>query len=399
MHTVNLESLDSLGTASLGAAELTLVVSAVLRAPVVELVSATATEIAVPLSNMTTGGLWRVEGTARSGPTGQRVPAVEVRFSTVLKVIQSPLLWSGIDQVPPDFRAGLVRNYPWRTEAQVYASGLGEAMPAGGRLPEVYRIEELDGQRIAIWMEDVTECPGAKWSDDRFGHAAALLGRLAGSSVVRKRGPGITGTWDPDRVRFYLDGPGTLVFFPSIRGEALWSVPAVAVVADRQLIAGMRSLADRAYELVDEITALPALPAHGDASPQNLLIDSTAGGPGGTTGFAVIDWGLYGGACAGFDLGQLLAGWVNQGAMGAEALYRLEPLCLTAYCEGLADSGSPVDEDIVRRGHAASMALFAGLQAVPTQRLAEPDSEALRAFVAARVGMARFILDLLASTD
>jgi hypothetical protein len=400
MHTATLENLDALGAAALGPAELARVAASALRTPpVVELVSARATAIADPASNMTTGGLWRVEGAARTPRTGRRVPAAGTRFGAVVKLVQSPLLWSGIDQLPPDFRDGLARNYPWRTEARVYASGLDGAMPAGGRLPEVYRIDELDGQRTAIWMEDVAECPDAQWSDDRFHHAATLLGRLAGSSAVRELGPDITGTWDADRVRFYLDGPGTLVFFPAVQGQGLWDVPAVAAAADPALIEGMRCLAGRAYELADEITALPALPAHGDASPQNLLVESTADGPGGGTGFAVIDWGMYGGACAGFDLSQLLAGRVNQGTMGAEALYRLEPLCLHAYCEGLAEAGTTVDEDTVRRGHAASMALFAGLQAVPTQRLAEPDSEELRAFVAARVGMARFVLDLLASTD
>jgi hypothetical protein len=129
-----------------------------------------------------------------------------------------------------------------------------------------------------------------------------------------------------------------MVFMPGTRGEDLWRVPAVADTADKHMIAGLRSLTDRAAELMEEIIALPALPAHGDASPQNLLVERTAGGPGGSTSFAVIDWGLYGLACAGFDLGQLLAGWVNQGLMGGEELYRLEPLCLQACREGLAEA-------------------------------------------------------------
>ncbi|MFI2565532.1 hypothetical protein [Paenarthrobacter sp. NPDC018779] len=45
------------------------------------------------------------------------------------------------------------------------------------------------------------------------------------------------------------------------------------------------------------------------------------------------------------------------------------------------------------------MALFTGLSAVATQRLSEPDSDELRTLVAGRVHMARFVLDLLASTD
>jgi thiamine kinase-like enzyme len=175
---------------------------------------------------------------------------------------------------------------------------------------------------------------------------------------------------DAERLRLYLNSVGAMVFMPGTRGEDLWRVPAVADTADKHMIAGLRSLTDRAAELMEEIIALPALPAHGDASPQNLLVERTAGGPGGSTSFAVIDWGLYGLACAGFDLGQLLAGWVNQGLMGGEELYRLEPLCLQACREGLAEARREVPENTVRRGHAASMALFTGLQAVATQRLA-----------------------------
>lgn len=395
MQAAILDNMDALGAASVDARKLADIAAAALRSPAVELLTASAAKITFPMFNMTTGGLWRVTGTARAG-TGN-IEAVP--FCTVVKLVQSPLLWTGIEQVPSHLREGLAQHYRWRTEAEVYASELADAMPAGGRLPKVYCIEDLDDQRSAIWMEDVSECPGAEWTDARFRDAARLLGRVAGSAEVRELGPAICAARDAERLRFYLNGVGAMVLIPGIRGDDLWKVPAVADTADPRLIAGLRSLTDRAAELVEEVIALPALPAHGDASPQNLLIEGSVDGPGGSTSFAVIDWGLYGGACAGFDLGQLLAGWVNQGAMSGEDLYRLEPLCLGAYCEGLADSGADVAESTVRRGHAASMSLFAGLQAVATQRLAEPDSEELRAFVAGRVQMARFVLDLLASTS
>ncbi|RKR18648.1 phosphotransferase [Arthrobacter oryzae] len=399
MLAAMLENMNLLGRDSVDAGKLAAMAAANLNEPAVQILSARATEITFPMANMTTGGLWRVEGTARAGSRGPERAIAAARFSMVVKLVQSPLLWRGIEKVPPSFRDGLVRYYPWRTEVDVYASDLALAMPTGGRLPQIYNIEELDGQRAAIWMEDIAECPGAEWTDDRFRHAAMLLGRLAGSSEVRNSGPCISSARDADRMRFYLNSVGATVFMPGIRGEDMWKVPAVAEAADRHLIAGLRSLTDRAAQLMEEVIALPAFPAHGDASPQNLLIESNGDVPGGSTNFAVIDWGLYGGACAGFDLGQLLAGWVYQGAMVGTELYRLEPLCLQAYCEGLADGRPDIAESTVRRGHAASMAIFAGLQAIPTQRLAEPDSEELRALVAGRVEMARFVLDLLASTD
>jgi hypothetical protein len=398
MQTPILENMDVLGAASPTAGQLAEVAAAALGMPGVELLSATAAGLAGPLSNMTTGGLWRVTGTVRQGTEAGSAPP-PVPFSTVAKLIQSPLLWTGIGQVPPRFRDELVRHYRWRTEAEVYASQLAEAMPAGGRLPGIYRIEELDTQRTALWLEDVSGGSASYWTDGRFQHAAALLGRLAGSPAVREAAPPISETRDAERLRFYLNGVVSMVLIPGIRSDDLWKAPAVAAAADPHLIAGLRSLCDRAGQLLEEVLALPVLPAHGDASPQNFLPDGTRNGHSDATGFVVIDWGLYGGACPGFDLGQLLAGWVNEGALGGEELYRLEPLCLAAYCAGLAEAGADVPESAVRRGHAASMALFAGLQAIDGRLLGAPDSPELRTLIAGRADMARFVLDLLAATD
>lgn len=397
MAAVVLDNMEILGAATVGLEDLAAIAAQCLGEPRVEVQSARAEEVGFPVFNMTTGGLWRVRGSARTGP-GRGRGARVAGFSAVVKLTQSPLLWKGIGQVPDQFRDELARRYPWRTEAQVYAAGLHAVMPAGARLPEVYWIFELDPQRTAIWMEDVPELDSVGWTDARFEAAARVLGGLAGSSGVRECVAAVPDATAPDRLRFYVEGVGAGVFIPAMRSESLWRHPAVSPVADAGLIAGLRSLAGRAFELVDEMLELPQLPVHGDASPQNLLVESLPADTG-TTQFAVIDWGMFGLGCAGFDLGQLLSGWVNQGTMGGAELYRLEPLCLAAYCEGLAEAGACFDESTVRRGHAVSMAVFTGLSAIPTQRLAEEDSDELRGLVAGRVDMARFILDLLGSTD
>lgn len=400
MNNAALVNLDILGPAAPTGSELGRIAGAALHLPPVEIGFANAAPIQVPLFNMTTGGLWRITGTAQMD--GSAVPGKSVPFSVVVKSIQSPALWSGIWQVPDHFRESLVRNYPWHTEARVYASDLANNMPDGGRLPEVFAINELDDQRTAIWLEDVAQSPDGGWTDDVFCQAAALLGRLAGSGAVRQSGPPLSIEKDAERLRYFLDSVGSLIYIPSLRGDELWQVPAVAEGASAELIAGLRSLTDRAHQLVDEILELHTFPAHGDASPQNLLIETreaSVGEPGASPRFVVIDWGAYGAACAGFDLGQLLSGLVNNGLMSGEELYRLEPLCFHAYCDGLAESGADVRESAVLRGHAMTMALFTGLSAVPSQRLGEPDSEELRVFMAGRIVMARFVLDLLASTD
>jgi aminoglycoside phosphotransferase (APT) family kinase protein len=98
---------------------------------------------------------------------------------------------------------------------------------------------------------------------------------------------------DTRRMRFFVEGVGTQMLIPAIRSEAVWEHPSVAAVASPAVISGLRSIADRALELVEGMSALPQLPVHGDASPQNLLIErpEAAGSPG---SFVVIDWGNLG---------------------------------------------------------------------------------------------------------
>lgn len=389
MNTTDSHGLQVLGDAAPAATDLNEIAAAALGFPGAEVESAHATALFVPQLNMTTGGLWRLQGTAR--PAGSGTAATS--FTSVVKVIQSPLLWPGIGQVPPHMRDELVRQYAWRTEALVYSSGLSAALPDGGRLPEIYAIHELGAQRAAIWMEDVPGTAGP-WSDTTFAVAANWLGRLAGSSAVRQSGPPLDASRDAEMLRYFVDGVGTMVYIPAIHGDDLWRVPAVAAAATPEVIAGLRALADRAHGLVEEMAAMDQLPAHGDAGPQNFLLT-----PGAVRDFTVLDWGMYRGACPGFDLSQLLSGLVNDGVMRGAGLGRLGPACVAAYCEGLASAGTPLPESVVRRGHALSMALFTGLRAVISPRLGEPDSAGLREHMAGRMEMAEYLLELLAATD
>lgn len=394
MNTTDSHGLQVLGDAAPAATDLNEIAAAALGFPRAEVESAHATALPVPQLNMTTGGLWRVQGTARPAGNGHSPDHAAARpFNAVVKVIQSPLLWPGIGQVPPHMRDELVRKYAWRTEALVYSSGLSAALPDGGRLPAIYAIHELDAQHTAIWMEDVPGTAGP-WADATFAAAANWLGRLAGSSTVRESGPPLDASRDAELLRYFVDGVGSMIYIPAIHGEELWRVPAVAAASKPEVIAGLRALADRAYGLVEEMAAMDQLPAHGDAGPQNFMLP-----PGAVRDFTVIDWGMYRGACPGFDLSQLLSGLVNDGVMRGAELGRLGPACIAAYCEGLASAGTPVAESLVRRGHALSMALFTGLRAVISPRLGEPDSEGLRAHMAGRMEMAEYLLDLLTATD
>lgn len=385
--------LETLGPAAPDAGFLSRVAALALNEPGVEVLSVGVSSIGPPVLNMTTGGLWQVYGLAR--PTGS--PSSTLKFSVVVKLLQSPLLWSGTDRVPVEFRPGLVANYPWRTEAEVYASELSVAMPLNSRLPDTFGVVELGTDRAAVWMEDVAWSAQAEWSDKQFMDAAQMLGFLAGSDAVRHCTEVIENIRRPDRLKYFLAGVGEAVLIPAIKGDQLWAHPAVAAHSDTALISELRSFVDQSGSLVEEMMNLPVLPAHGDACPQNLLIEGKDPLTG-STRFAVVDWGMFGQVCAGYDLAQLLAGRVNEGTMPGAALEHLEPLCVGAYCDGLAEAGTTVPRNQVRRGLAVSIAVFSGLTAVVSDRLTDEDTVEVRSLIAGRLDMVRFVLNLLAAT-
>lgn len=168
---------QALGNAAPAATALAEIAAAALGSPGAVVESAQAAALPLAQLNMTTGGLWRVQGTARpAGEIFSSEHTTAVPFSTVVKVIQSPLLWPGIGQVPPHMREDLVRQYPWRTEAMVYASNLSTALPDGGLLPQIFAIHELDGQRTALWMEDVDGAAGPPGREQRRPGGRTALG-------------------------------------------------------------------------------------------------------------------------------------------------------------------------------------------------------------------------------
>jgi aminoglycoside phosphotransferase (APT) family kinase protein len=95
-------------------------------------------------------------------------------------------------------------------------------------------------------------------------------------------------------------------------------------------------LADRIDEWLDALDAQPQTLAHGDASPQNLLVPIDE-----PDTFVIIDWGFGSPLAVGFDLGQLLIGLVQAGEADARDLGSVHAAILPAYLEGLSTRMSP----------------------------------------------------------
>jgi hypothetical protein len=184
---------------------------------------------------------------------------------------------------------------------------------------------------------------------------------------------------------------------PILQAGQVWRHPvlreALQVAGDWQLPADMVALGARLPQVLDMLDDLPQTYAHGDASPQDLLLP--AGEPG---TIAVIDWGFGTLLPVGFDLGQLLVGLAHAGQTDPAAIPAIDAEIFPAYLAGLAAEDYQVDPAQVRAGYLGSLAARSALCAIPFEALdnAVP-GEQTTAMFAGRMKLTRLMLDLAAA--
>jgi len=334
------------------------------------------------LDALTTAGRFWVRGRAATA-TDDRP------FAFFVKIVQS---WSRspvFALVPEDQRAQALAALPWQVEPAVYRSDLAGALPPGLSMPRVFAVVDLDEASAALWLEAV-DCDPSSWDEDRIVRAAHALGRLAGRADVR-RVAGTASRVGQHTVRGYAEGRVAHQVLPALRSD-VWAHPLVAASFDAVLRERLLAAAGGLSAAVDELEEAPLAAAHGDACSRNLLV--APDGPG----FVLIDFGFFGLAPVGFDLGQLLVGEVQLGDRSADCLPALEARCLPAYADGLRAEGSDVDLEVLRRAHALQLLVFSGLSALPFEHLGAPPTPELHNLARQRAHSAAFILDLVDAT-
>ncbi|MBM7785766.1 phosphotransferase [Tenggerimyces flavus] len=323
-----------------------------------------------------------------------KLAGADVPQSIFLKLLQSPKHWALIDLVPPEARTLFVTEFPWRLEQRAYVSDLGALLPEGLRLAKLYRAEELEDERVALWVEDVRQS-AAPWDLRRFERAARALGRLAA-----RRRPGQVEPFYPrpnavlnDALRYYVDGRVTIGALPLLDDDAAWAHPLLESAwpggPDADVRGRLQALATRIEEFFDGLEQRPHTYAHGDASPQNLLVPADA-----PDTFVVIDWGFDCPLAVGFDLGQLLIGLAHAGELRTDELRAVHDAIIPAYVDGLREEGWEPGEDAVRYGFVASLLLRSAFTAIPFERFGEGYSPELAAHFAERIALTKFLLDL-----
>lgn len=316
-----------------------------------------------------TGALVRLRGTLTDGSP----------WSVFIKLLQSARHWPHLNRVPPPARKEFTATFPWRAELAAWQPDFAGRLPAGLRVPVLYRLVDLGDDRIAIWMEDIT-VDNSPWGVTRFARAAELLGTLA----ANRRDDGVLSAspLPPGYgLRRYADGPARGAI--EVIGEpATWRHPALAGYVSLQ--PDLLDLAERIPALFDLLDTLPQALPHGDASPQNLLVPS-----GEPATLVAIDIAFQTPHAIGFDLAQLLVGLVHAGQMPAAALPDVDSVLVPAFTAGMQAGRQPASADDVERGYLATLALRAGFTSLPLRDL----DTAPPSLVAERCALTRFILD------
>ena len=367
----------SLGVAAVSDTELTEIVTAAVGRPV-RLGDWRVTALPVSSGAISTESVLRVHGRAFAG--GQQLP-----WTVLVKVLRSPRHWPGIVVVPEPFRQTFIDGYRWQVEAEALTTHLPAIMPPGMRTPRVYRLDDLGGDRIALWMEwvDVAATP---WDRARFRRAARLLGRLA----ARRTGSALTREPTADLrsgLRELAAGPLAMRYLPMLSDSTLCSVWQPS--ADPLLRHDLIELSAQIPAMLDRLAALPQAIGHGDACPQNLLIPANA-----SNAVVAIDFSWQHPEAIGFDLGQLMVGLAHAGDLSADQLPALHDDVLVAFAQGLRADGCDLDIDDVRYGFDASMVIRSAFTSLPWDQLLDQNGPEFANHLAKRVTLTRYLADI-----
>jgi hypothetical protein len=354
---------------------------------------ATFTPIAYDWGSPATAGLWRADVRSQ----GQTGPSACTFF---VKLVRDVRLWAGLRSFPDEAsRTDFAAYYPWHFELDIHLSGIDSVMPPGMRTPVLYHAKTVDSDHMALWWEFITERSGP-WQLADYRRAALLLGQLAArrraGAEINRALPDIARTAHSQgsALRGYTSRRVQQGILPALHAEQVWSHPVMQTALDRVADPALRSellrLGAQLPRILDMLDELPQTYAHGDASPQNLLLPANE-----PDTVVVIDWGFGTLLPVGFDLGQLLVGLASAGQSDPSELAAIDAEIFPAYLDGLAAEDYKVEPAQVRAGYIGGLAARSALCALPLEQLGDSDADGeLEALMTARLRLTRVLVDM-----
>lgn len=296
-----------------------------------------ASQLGGGAGNPVSVGLYRFKGFGQDG-------AEQLAWSVILKILQSPanVGWKNMGEGEDQTHW----NY-WRRELWVYRSGLLETLPAGMAAARCFGVGERPGNIAWLWLEDISDALGGKWSLERYALTARHLGRLNG--MLPPEHPLPTYPWlgknliqqwvgqlQPQWQSLAWDDPRVLARYP--KGNSF-----------RRLLLDNERIQAR-------LDVLPRTVCHGDTYPTNFMSRQLADDQEQTV---ALDWALVNIGRIGDDLGQLVFG--AQANLKESRPEDITQTLFDSYMAGLRDSGCRLNPQWVRCRFAASAALRVGL--------------------------------------
>jgi hypothetical protein len=299
-------------------------------------------------SNLASGGLYRVGGTAQD--TGETVS-----WSLILKIVCSP---ASLDEdtrrrpLAPSDDVGHW-NY-WQREVLAYHSGLLDSLEGGVVAPRCYGVTEQPGGTVWLWLEDIVEAYATPWPLERYGLAARHLGAWQGTYLAGRSLPDA-----PWLARGWLRswGANARAMRALAADVAAWQQPRAQQAFGRPLYAAYQRLAAEAEAWLEVLDSVPQTLCHYDFLRPNLFARRVDG----QEETVAIDWAYVGHGPVGADAGTLVFGTLLRPELPATHAGDLDRTVFASYLAGLRTSGWQGDPDLVRMSYGMAAALHGGL--------------------------------------
>jgi hypothetical protein len=232
-------------------------------------------------------------------------------------------------------------------EFAAYRSGMLDDLAPGLRAPRLLAAERDTDGGLTLWIEDLAASGRAPLTSDQLLRAARHLGRLTGRWMGRvPEHPWLFGGWIERHSQPHAIAEG-LAAVRDAHGD-----PAIGARIGGSLDEAVR-LIEAQDELGSALGRLAPTLCHHDAVAANVFSRERDGSPE----TVLIDWESVGPGPAGADLASLLFSSPRRGDFSARLLPELIPGCLSAYEQGIAETGASVNPDEVRLGLHASISL------------------------------------------
>ena len=278
------------------------------------------------------GNLYRLTGNAKDG--GNQVP-----WLLILKIL----------------RSGERNSHPshtgyWKREPLAYQSGVLDNLPGALAAPRCLGVIEPEENEIWMWLEEIIDESGKKWSLENYGRAARHFGQFNGSYLTGTAIPSlpwVSRNW----LRGWVSGAPTEAF--NLLRRSL-DHPLVARLFPNDNLQRLLQVQDEWEMFFKAIERLPQTFCHLDAFRRNLFASYS---PEGDARTVAIDWAFTGQGAVGEEIAPLVAASLFFFEVDMSDDHELDQVVFQSYLDGLSDAGWHDDPRMVRLGYVVATTL------------------------------------------